>query len=111
MVKKAKNYIIKKLGGYTAEEYKSATSIRAPKIREITRLDLVSVKAKTTMTQAEAQNLSQEIIKKLLKERLKRQIEKEAEPFVQFVLWKPVADGVDFVAEAELHVLRPREGE
>lgn len=58
---KLKAYIIKKLGGYTAEEYKSATSIRAPKIHEITRMELVDVKAETEISRVDYEHMDEEL--------------------------------------------------
>lgn len=104
-----KNYIIKKLGGYTAEEYKNATSIRAPKIHEITRLDLVEVKAETAISRVD-EYMETEFGEMFLKDRLMQQLTKEIEPFVQFTFWEPgPLDG--FIAEAKLQVLRPRREE
>lgn len=102
-----KNYIIKKLGGYTAEEYKNAASVRAPKIHEITHLDLVDVKAETIISRADAECMKAEFGEMLLKDRLTRQLVKEIGPFVQFTLWEPGPFN-GFIAEAKLRVLRPR---
>lgn len=102
-----KNYIIKKLGGYTAEEYKNATSVRAPKIHEITHLDLVDVKASTAISRVDVECTQKELSETLLKARLLEQLAKEIKPFVQFTLWEPGPFN-GFVAEAKLRVLRPR---
>lgn len=102
-----KNYIIKKLGGYTVEEYKSATSIRAQKIHEIARLELVDVKAETEISRVDYEHMDEELSARLVKARLMQQLEKEVEPFVRFVLWKPGPFN-GFIAEAKLQVLRPR---
>ena len=108
MMGKLKDYIIKKLGGYTAEEYKSAASVRAPKIQEITRLDLVDVKAETAISRVDAELMDKEFAEMLMKANLLQQITKEIEPFVQLTLWYPGSfDG--FIAEAKLQVLRPKE--
>lgn len=102
-----KNYIIKKLGGYTAEEYKSATSVRPPKIHEITHLDLVDVEASTAISRVDAEHMDKEFAEMRMKANLLQQITKEIEPFTQFTLWYPGPfDG--FIAEAKLRVLRPR---
>lgn len=104
---KLKDYIIKKLGGYTADEYKSATSVRAPNIHEITRLELVDVKAETEISRGDYEQMDEELSARLVKARLMQQLEKEVEPFVKFVLWKPGPFN-GFIAEAKLQVLRPR---
>lgn len=104
-----KNYIIKKLGGYTAEEYKSTASVRPPKIHEITRLELVDVKAETEISRVDYEHMDEELSARLVKVRLMQQLEKEVEPFVRFVIWKPGPFN-GFIAEAKLQVLRPRSG-
>lgn len=103
-----KNYIIKKLGGYTAEEYRSAANIRMPKIRKITHLDLVDVKAETAISRVDVEYMETEFGEMFLRDRLMQQLTKEIEPFVQFTFWEPGPfDG--FIAEAKLRVLRPKE--
>lgn len=104
---KLKDYIIKKLGGYTAKEYKSVADIGTPKIWENTRLDLVDIKAETAISRFDAKHMDKEFSEMLIKAGLMQQITKEIEPFVQFTFWNPgTLDG--FIAEAKLQVLRPR---
>lgn len=106
-----KNYIIKKLGGYTAEEYKSATSIRAPKIHEITHLDLVDVKAEMKISRFDLTHIEPEISERILRTNLMQKLMDEVEPLVQLTLWEPEPGESIYTAEAALRVLRPRREE
>lgn len=107
MMGKLKDYIIKKMGGYTAKEYEGVANIRLPEPREITRLDLVYVKSRMQVTRIDVERMGASTYERLLKVELIQRLMSEVEPIVKFTIREQTPGRGIYNAEAELQVVRP----
>lgn len=104
---KLKNYIIKKLGGYTLKEYEGVANIQRPKLGDISRMELVYVKAKAQVDRLDIERIGASTCERLLKVDLVQKLMCEIEPIVQFTIWEPKPGETGYTAVAELQVARP----
>lgn len=105
-----KNFIIKKLGGYTEEDWDNFLKTRPLMPKFVTNLDLSTLRTRISFTKEEWDFLSSPEREDMLKATLLREISKHLDPFIQFTIYKSPVEESNTDVIAILQALRPKDG-